>query len=351
MYHLFKDVYVDSEQLIDREMDVITISPFIGFEQIETPLNNNGEQLGFATSLDELSPEQFQELFTKAFNHDNKVMVFCDGPTYLRLYTLLVKALLPKLDFDTFKWIMLCKKTTFQMLLSAIGGPATEVLSTVKINNAVVKELFEKEDPLLEAMQELILLDPNMLSLEWRILRLVTDGRVGNIPKTIKNLLRRIALANTHDVLDVWGRIVCDPVNWEYGGCDQDTLLDADSVFAGCLNLPYTSHKMFLKPGLFENVPSDDWLCGLLSELVPLLQKCDEGPTAGRTKIILNMLESKDNLHDPVICLDRVMTMFHGPKRLALPNRDAGKYDENLIRYLLGASHDTLKRCVEGAQW
>lgn len=351
MYHLFSDVYVESEHLIDRSKDTITISPQIGFEHVVQESVQPGKQLGYNISLDDLSPEAFHELFEKAYNHDNKVMVYCDGKTYLRLYTLLVKALLPGLDLDTFKWIMLCKKTTFNMLLSNLGGPMTEVLSTIAINGATIEELYAFEDPLAEVMTKLTLINPDKLSLEWRILRLVTCQRVGRIPKALGNILRRIALANTHDVLDVWGRILADPQHWEFAGCDKDTLLNADTVFEGCLNLPYISNKMFLKPGLFTTYPSDDWLKGLLTELIPVLERCDEGPTAGRTKLILELMFEQVNLYNSEKCLERVMTMFHGPKRLALPNRDAGKYDENLIRFILSTDAAPLKACVKGAEW
>jgi hypothetical protein len=351
MYHLFSDVYVESERLIDRSKDTITISPQIGFEHVVQESVQPGTQLGYATSLEQLDADGFSALFGKAYNHDNKVMVYCDGPTYLRLYTLLVKALLPNLDLDTFKWIMLCKKATFNMLLSNIGGPATDVLSTVVINSKTIEAMFDFDDPFADAMRELTLIDPDKLSLEWRILRLITCKRVGRIPRDLSNILRRIALANTHDVLDVWGRILADPEHWDFAGCDKDTLLNADTVFEGCLNLPFIGSKMFLKPGLFDTYPSDDWLKALLTEIIPVLERCDEGPTAGRTKLILHLMFEQVNLYNPEVCLERVMTMFHGPKRLALPNRDAGKYDENLIRFILSTDAAPLKVCVEGAEW
>jgi hypothetical protein len=351
MYHLFSDVYVESERLIDRSKDTITISPRIGFEHTVQESIVPGEQLGYAVSLDELEPEAFYELFEKAYHHDGKVMVYCDGKTYLRLYTLLVKAVLPGIDLETFKWVMLCKKATFNMLLSNIGGPATEVLDTISINTDTIEALYKVEDPLTVVMKRLTLINPDLLSLEWRILRLLTCERVGRIPETLNNILRRIALANTHDVLDVWGRVLVDPQHWEFAGCDQETLLNADSVFEGCLNLPYIGSKMFLKPGLFTTYPSDEWLRGLLSELIPVLERCDEAPTAGRTKLILKLMESKDNLYLPAACQHRLRVMFHGPQRLALPNRDAGKFDENLIRYILSADVSQLRACIQGAEW
>jgi hypothetical protein len=352
MYHLFDKVYVDTESRVDRSQDHITIGPRIGYEFFAAPNTVAGEQFGFAQSLDNWTPEEFETIFGKALLDGDKVYVYADGQSYLRIYTMLVKALLPKVDLDTFKWIMLCKKATFNTSLTNIRKPATDVLSTVVINTKVIEELFAFEDPLLGAMETLVQLDEHKLSLEWRILRLKTDGRVGKIPRLLKGLLRRIALANTHDALDVWGRILTDQEHWEFGGCDMETLLNADTVFQGSLNLHYASSQIFLQPDLFKNPPPDEWICGLLQELIELLEHCDEGPTAGRTRLVLKLLQDSDkNVYDPTVCLERVMTMFYGNKRLALPNRDSGKYDENLIRFILGTDKARLQACVQGAQW
>lgn len=350
MYHLFDSVYVDTHSRIDRTQDVITIGNQLGYEYFPDERAVVGKQLAYAESLDDVTPEAFVEMFTLA-KASKKATVFGCGHTYLRLYTLLVKALLPNVDIETFKWIMLCKKATFNTTLTNIRKPVVDVIGSVTITGKVIEELYAFEDPLLPAMQEVILQDKTTLSLEWRILRLKTDQRVGLLPKVLKRILHRIALANTHDALDVWGRVLTEPENWEFGGCDFDSLLNAPTVFEGSMALQFSNNPMFLQPNLFDQEPSDDWIKGLLSELIPMLAHCDEGPTAGRTKLILKLLQEQVNLYNPEACLERVMTMFHGPKRLALPNRDSGKYDENLIRYILRTDVSALKACVEGAEW
>ncbi|MNI37013.1 hypothetical protein D3C73_910850 [compost metagenome] len=145
--------------------------------------------------------------------------------------------------------------------------------------------------------------------------------------------------------------MITDPEHWDYAGADFDTLLDAPSVFQGAMKLVYTNNPIFLKPGLFEKFPQDEWLCNLLEELHPLLERVGEGPTAKRTKLILELLKDRKNITDSGECLERCRLIFTGPDRLAMPNRDSSKYDENLIRYILGRKQEELAVMFEGATW
>lgn len=351
MYHLFNAVYVESEWRINRHSDYITISPQVGYEYVPVKHEDLGDHFGFAQSLDDLTPETFRDLFMKAYRNADRTMVFVDGKTYVRLYALLVKALLPTIDLETFQWIMVCKKATFNVSMTNTQKPTNDFVDEVVINRATVQHYFETEDPLLPAMKELLEIDPEAISLEWRILRLKVDNIVGNIPETLNKLLRRIALANTYDALDVWGRYMTDPEHWEFAGCTLETLLDAPTAFQGALNMLYTSNPIFLKPGVFKTAYDDDWIVGLLDELIPMLERCAEGPTHDRTVIIRDLMTRNENLQDPKVCMSWVMTMFHGNKRLAMPNYDTGKYDENLIRFILSTPVEQLARCLQGVQW
>lgn len=351
MYHLHNKLYVQIDSRIERDEPYISLGPTVGWEHIPGELDKPAEQLGYAKSLDDLTPETFKELFAKAFAQEDKVYIYADGKTYLRLYAMVVKALLPGVTIDVFRRIFLCKKATFNVSLLNMHKPMTDILHDVTINEGVVQELYAFEDPLLETLQTFLSVDPNGLSLEWRMLRLRTDDRVGKLPKTLRNILRRIALANTYDALDVWGRMIANPDAWEFAGCDINTLLNGQSVFEGTLNFRYLNNPMFLQPNLFKNEPTQHWLLGLLDELILVLEHCDEAPTAGRTRLVRQLLLSEDNLADPEVLKERVMIMFNGPKRLALPNADSGKYDENLVRYILTEDVEVLRKCVEGALW
>lgn len=351
MYHLFNSVYVDSERRINRAESNITISKHIGFEYHPGLNEKAGEQIGFAKSLDDVEPAVLFEWLTIAMQSDEKVFIYCDGETYVRLYSLLVHTILPNIDLLTWKWVMLCKKATFNTSLTNWKQAGVDVLGGIELNAASITESHKRNDPLLPMFKRLLETDRDVLSLEWQFVRLIAEDVVGEIPTRLRNILRRIALANTHDALDVWGRVITDPQHWEFAGADLDTLLNAPSVFEGCLLMSYTNNRMFLKPGLFEKYPQDKWLCGLLRELDPLLDRVGEGPTAKRTRLILKMLESNLDLTKPEVLLARVKQMFTGPDRLAMPNRDSSKYDENLIRYLLGRKKEDLQTYLKGATW
>ncbi|MNB58435.1 hypothetical protein D3C75_47760 [compost metagenome] len=352
MYHLRDRIYVEIESRISRKrIPYATISPRVGFEYHPVEHEEVSEQLGYAVSLDALEGDAFKDLFDKIFTQKDKVFLYVDGQTYLRLYTMLVKAVMPNVTLDVFRWIMLCKKATFQVSLLNMHKPTTNILNEVTINEQVVQELFAYEDPHQEVFGELVTENPDSLSLEWRIMRLFTDNRVGKLPKTLKNILRRIALANGYDALDVWGRQIANPEAWDFAGADMNTLLNGQSVFEGTLNFHYLNSTMFLQPNLFDNKPTDQWIKGLLLELITVLDHCDEAPTAGRTRLVYQLLTSEEDLLDPEVLKLRVLTMFKGAKRLALPNADSGKYDENLVRFILSTDPELLKDCVKGATW
>jgi len=351
MYHLRSKAYVEIDSRITREHPYVAFGQHVGYEHCPVENEIAATQLGYADSLDTMKPEAFAKVMAEAFASKDKVFIFADGKTYLRLYAMAVKALLPSVTLDVFRWIFLCKKATFNVSLLNIRKPASNILAEVEINAKTIEALYKFNDPLQDVMTELMCAAPDEVSLEWRILRLLTDDRVGKLPKVLRNILRRIALANTHDALDVWGRMIADPGMWEFAGCDMDTLMNGNSVFEGTLNFHYLNNPMFLQPGVFENEPTRDWVLGLLRELIKVLEFCDEGPTAGRTRLILELMTSDTNIYTPEALKERVMVMFKGAKRLALPNADSGKYDENLIRYVLHEDVDVLRQCVQGAKW
>lgn len=352
MYHLRDRIYVEIESRIARKrVPYATISPQTGYEYVPVEHEEVAEQIGYTTSLDDIDSEKFQELLDKLFTQKDKAFLYVDGQTYLRLYTMLVKAVMPSVTLEVFRWIMLCKKATFQVSLLNMHKPTTNILNEVTINEKVVKELFERVEPHQEVFASLVTESSDSLSLEWRIMRLFTDNRVGRLPGTLKNILRRIALANGYDALDVWGRQIANPDAWEFAGADMDTLLNGQSVFEGTLNFNYLNSTMFLQPNLFDNKPTDNWIKGLLKELILVLDHCDEAPTAGRTRLVYQLFTSEEDATDPEVLKQRVLTMFKGAKRLALPNADSGKYDENLVRFILSTDPEVLKACVEGADW
>lgn len=347
MYHLINRTYVEIESRIKRiDHPYATISRQIGYEHIPFEDEEVSEQLGYVTSLDAMDKDDAEKFFSKLFGIEDKIFIFVDGETYLRIYAMMIKTVMPNITLEVFRRVMLCKKATFQVSLLNNNRPRTNIFAEVVINEQTVKGLFETTEKHQQLFSDLVWSSSDHLSMEWQILRLITEDRTGSLPERFKAILRRIALANSYDALDVWGRRITDPSTWDFCGADIETLIGGHNVFEGALNFQYVNSDVFLQPGVFAQSYSDEWVMGLLAELIQVLDYCDEGPTADRTRMIHRMMTSNEDLNDPNALKRRAMQMFKGERLLALPNADSGKYDENLIRYLLTEDPGVLKECV-----
>lgn len=351
MFHLFNSVYVDSEQRINRYHNTIDISPTLGYEFFPPTNSNMGKQIAYAQSLKDWDEDKFYEVFDQVFGSKEKTFVYCDGETYLRLFSLLVKAMLPKATLDVWRWLFLCKKANFQVSVVANGEPLVEVLSSVVINDDVIQKLHKMHDPLLPAMKRLVEKDSHALSLEWHVLKLVVEGVTGKVPRATKHILRRIALSNAHDAMEVWGRQITRPQYWDEVGADIDTLLNAESVFQGCVNHAHMSNPILTRPGMYDFKPNDTWLSGMLDEAATMMDMLEDESSAKRARMIKALLMDTADIRDPVVCLKRVVDMFAGEHRIALAYRDSGKYDEGMIRYFLREDKAVLAAALDGATW
>lgn len=353
MFHLFNRTYVEVEGRAVLEMPQINISENTGFEMIEHPDGfKRGDQLGFATSLDEYSVESFRELLQKANLHGDKVMFYVDGKTYVRLYSALLKALFPTITYDVFKMFFICIKATFDTSTVNFHDTLVDHGAAVTINRGVVNDLFSFDDPLVPAIRDMLAANPDAISLEWRVIKLRAKGEVGTIPFTIKNIMRRTALSNSHDAMDDWGRVVADPERWEFSGCDEDSLLDAESTFAACKNFGPLTDPMLRLPGAMDARSTDAWLEELLENIIKVLESCGDFPSANRSKNLLFCFRQNLNLNDPANCLERLKMLFDGgPARFRLAHLDSVKYDENLIRYALRLPQETIDSLMAEAVW
>lgn len=353
MYHLFNRMYVEVEGRAHIEQAQVNISENTGFEFIEHPNGlQRGAQLGYAISLDEYTPESFAELLAKANGYADKVMFYVDGKTYVRLYAALLKSLFPGIDYDTFKMFFICIKATFDTSTVNFHDVLVDHGASVTINRAIVNDLYSFEEPLLEPIKDLLGLDPNGISLEWRVVKLRARQEVGTIPFTIKNIMRRTALSNSHDAMDDWGRVIADPARWEFSGCDEDSLLDADSTFSACKNFGPLTEPFLRMPGAMDARGTDKWMIELLENIVKVLESCGDLPSATRSKNLLECFRSNADLSAPVNCLERLKMLFDGgPARFRLAHLDSAKYDENLIRYVLRLPDEKIQKLMEHSEW
>ena len=354
MFHLINRVYVDSYVNMKPYMRRMTIGEEVGYEHVSIePGIDDGEQVYYSLSLDTLDQEKFKSILGKEAedSNSNKLIIFCDSDTYVRLYSMYIKAIFPNIDYETFKWIMVCKKAMFASTMSSRGEPSTDVMKKLIINGQTVKTAFDAEEPLQELINELVTEYTDELSLEWQIVKLRLKGDIGKIPRVIKNILRNIAISNAHDALEVWGRHITRPENWDMAGADIDTLLNGETVFEGCLKLPHLAAPILMRPGVYTFMPTDDWLEGMLKEAIKVMNHLEEESSARRASKILELLTDKRPKGSVEVTMDRVVTMFNGPMRIALAMRDNGKYDESLIRLILKMDEDKLRSLLEGAEW
>lgn len=110
MFHLFKNVYLASDDVIDVNNNRIVISETNGFGMlIDLDSVAHGTLNDFATSLDELigSGKKYENFlqFINSVNHFSdesatKVIIYCDKTAFLQLSVHWLKALLPNATMD-----------------------------------------------------------------------------------------------------------------------------------------------------------------------------------------------------------------------------------------------------------
>jgi hypothetical protein len=354
MFHLFNDVYVQSEIFMASDLDRINISPTTGFEYHKTFADDPElTQLGFAKSLDDFTGEKFLELLRLAANNPTKVFVFVDSATYSRLYAIQLKALFPNISYEHFKFFFVCKKAVIDGRAATSYAPSIDPRAGAKINNAVVDELYHKDDSeLIEAMADVLNDEGVNLSLEWNVLKLLTDGEIGTIPDKVKNLVKRVALSVVHETLGSVGFSVTDPRNWEFLGCDADTLLEYDSIFQGCTNLGYMNNPAFLGKSTLGLKMPDQWMIELIKQVREFLVLSGEVKSHLFMGVILELYEGGFKYETAEDCIAAVTSVFANAERtVSLPHSDLGKYDENLIRFLLRSDRKEITALREGSQW
>lgn len=349
MFHLLDKVYVETEFRCDPRKTQINLSGHTGFQRVH---DNVGFQLGFAAGLEALSPDEFKALLEKALGHGDKVMIFADDASYTRLYSILVKALFPQIDFAIFQNFFLCAKASYDTSRVNLHDRVTNQTRSVTINRQVVSDLYALDDPLVEPMRELLVSREDQISLEWRILKLKAFGTVGTIPDTLRNLQRRTALNNSHDAMDDWGRAVLDPERWYLSGATMDSLLDSPSVFEGCLKFQALMDPMLRSPQVLDYQMPTEWLIELVEEIVAVLEFCGDQPAADRNKTLIWCLAHDEMLDNPITCLQRTKVIFdNGVAGFRLGHMDSVKYDENLIRLILRTPEEALQALMEHSTW
>lgn len=353
MFHLYDNMYVETEYRARPTDNQINISERTGFEKIEHPIVKiQGTQFGYATTLDEFGPVGFYSLLLKASEHREKVWLYVDAETYTRLYSIVLKALFPKIDYHTFKMFFICIKATYDTSTVTFFDTVFDHQMAVKINKELVERLFKAEDPLVEPMRKFLSIDGNKVSMEWRIMKLLATGNGGTLHDTIRNIMRRTAISNSHDAMDDWGRVIVDPTRWNISGATEESLLEAPSTFMACKNFGCLSNDLLRLPKAMSLEQSDDDCIELLGNIIKVLESTGDLPSMNRSKNLRELFMEDKDMTEPANLIARIRRLFDGgPATFRLASSDASKYDENLIRYVIRMKQEEVAALFEGSTW
>lgn len=354
MFHVFSNLYVETEYRADPTDNQINISPNTGFEKIPHPfVKNEGEQFGWANSLDEFGPTAFYSMLLAASESGKKVFIYVDSETYVRLYAAYLKALFPTIDEATFKQFFICIKATYDTSTVNFYDSVQDHTLAVSINREIVEKYWEFQDSnIILALRRLLKTDPDKISLEWRILKLFGKNEVGTVPDTILNIMRRTAISNSHDAMEDWGRVIVDPNRWDVSGCTQDSLLDAPSTFQACVKFGNLSDPDLRVPGAMKKKATDEYLIELLGNIEKVLEATGDEASASRSRNLRLRFEDDTDMSQAENIIRRIRGLFDGgPTAYRLPHSDSSKYNENLIRHVIRLSPDEINALLEGAEW
>ena len=353
MYHLFNSVYVEFDLRLDNSKNRINISANTGFDFAKRDHDMFvGEQLGYGESLEAIGVAAFDSLMDKAIAYEDKLIIFVDSTTYIRLYAMLLKSLFPNIDFDTFKFLFICKKALLDGKRATSYRPSVNAVDQLLITSETVVAAFERDDEFLPCMKKIVKDKKASISLEWSLVKLIAAKDVGNIPSTLANIVKRTILSNAHETLGLLGYIITDKDNWEFLGCNETTLLNRESVYTACTNIGFITDSTFLNQSTLSMDLPKEWLVEFTKQLITVLERTNEHGTVIRSKSLLSFLESDNTLENSLDCLERVNAMFNnGESTIHLSFQDFGKYDENVIRFILKKPVSELKALMKGAKW
>ena len=353
MFHLFNRVYVETERLMTIAPAQINISAHTGFMKIEQPIGTiSGEQVGYFQGIDSMSAEDFKDIFTKAVTYRDKLFIFCDPEAYVRLYSILLKALFPNIDEATFRFFFICRKAGFESYMVNYSNFFNDGHKAIEINREVVDRLYQTPEPMAEVLQEILLTYNPNLSLEWRIFKLIANGDVSDIPDTIKAMLSRAVVRTAQEAIAEWTRFITDDREWEWAGCDADTLLNAETCTKACLNFGTLNNDLFYTTSSLKARLSPALLQEVCKEAAEVLDKVGETAFAERTRIISTYLDPSFDINVPACCLDILKALFdNGVNTIRTTAEDSNKYDENIIRFALRRQPEEIRHYTDGVSW
>ncbi len=353
MFHLFNSVYVETDRAMLERSNHINFSVDTGYEFIYTEYDRRfGEQLGFAKNIDDLTPEEFEALMKKAFNYEDKLYIYCDSPSYNRMYSILIKALFPTIDLETYKYLFLCLKSGYEIKRLRHAVKDLSISEGVIIDLATTQALYEMEDPLVKPFQRVVMAREKHLSMEWRVIRLITSGKVSNIPSVLNNLIDRMVIGYAKMALEEWSNMVTSPSVWAFAGTDLDLLLAAETTSSGCPLLAELGHPIFNTDFAFKADVDDEWRMSVLNKCIEIYEQMERNTHIVRMRTLQKFVEPTYTIDSAEKCMDFIRATFIQDRyQVQLAHNDVTKYNASIIRWVLASDPEALKRLIVGAVW
>ena len=354
MFHLFNSLYVEVDREIDDEQNRAVISeqmgmPFLKLEGQESVV----EPAVVAGSLEELGQPGFEDLLQQLAELE-PVYLYADEATYIRLWASLVFAYMPSVDYETFRYLFLCKKSILNCRTTTTMRERQTEINPVTITGPKVEAAFAQAptDWVTETLVQWLSKPAVVRSLEWDILGLRLGNPLKDEGLRLRYLIDRVLLTNVPDTMGYLSTFMGNPAQWALIGADLDTLLNEETVFQGCYNFKYLNNADFVMLSNINDRYPIDWLAEMIEEMLFLLRHNNDLSIVAYMESIHEVYKSGFIVSDYQDLFKLLHRFFdHGPKMVRVSQRDIGKYDDNLLRFVINAPLGTLTRAGIGAKW
>jgi len=355
MYHLMNDIYVESDIFGRNNVHRVNISKSLGFEYIPDAFEPEVyTQYSYAESLDDYCAEDLEILFKRLVSEEKKIFIFADTDTYIRLWAATVKAHLPNVDLETFKYLFLCKKIAVDCKNMYLYRQVLATEKPVAVLYQDVVDAFHREDlHLVELFKELLSRHNTRRSFEWDLLKArYTESTLDLVPR-LKVIINRVIMTVVHESLGHLAGAAAENQHWDYLGCDMDSMLMEKSIFNSFNNLTYLSNSDFVLSSALKTMYPDDFLIPMMEELLDLLKINNDFSVYKYVESVLGVY--KRGFED-ITTIEELMDVLHqffdhSEAMVRISHMDLGKFDDNMIRWAINLDVETMTRCLEGVPW
>jgi len=354
MFHLFNSLYVEVDREIDDEANRAVVSkqmgmPFLVLEGNESAIS----PICVSESLDELGVTGFEELLEQLAWKD-EAYLYADEATYIRLWAALVFAYMPGVDYETFRYLFLCKKSILNCRTTTTMRERTSHINPVTITGPKVQAAFDEAhcDWLVTVLSRWICKERIVRSFEWDVLGVRLGQPMGSTGLRLRRLIDRVLLTNVPDTMGYLSTFMSNPDQWKLIGADLDTLLNEDTVFQGCYNFKYLNNADFVMLSNINDRFPVEWLAEMIGEMLFLLRHNNDLSIVAYMESIHEVYLNGFVVEDKATLFELLHRFFdHGPKMVRVSQRDIGKYDDNLLRFVINAPLEAFVKAGVGAKW